>query len=176
MIGKWLAIGIILLFVGVTIAPTINFNTVKASQDDDIVEVTTQACGIQVYGNTTVKLTGEQYQNLQQYLSELSARLNKTQSQDEILLLIKEVVIKLNDYGLLPKHLRINEVQQLILAHYVPTPKSSTQIPSTNNTNSNCLILGRGTWSWAVRYGVNEVMKILYQIEIEHHSFILQTI
>jgi hypothetical protein len=39
---KWLAIGIILLFVGVTIAPTINFQVVKAT-DDDLVEVTTQA-------------------------------------------------------------------------------------------------------------------------------------
>jgi len=33
---KCLAIGIILLFVGVTIAPTINFNTVKASQQNVI--------------------------------------------------------------------------------------------------------------------------------------------
>jgi len=38
MIRKWLAIGIILLFVGVTIAPTINFNTVKASQQNIIKE------------------------------------------------------------------------------------------------------------------------------------------
>ncbi len=35
---KWLTIGIILLFVGVTIAPTINFNTVKASQQNVIEE------------------------------------------------------------------------------------------------------------------------------------------
>jgi len=35
---KWLAVGIILLFVGVTIAPTINFNTVKASQQNLIKE------------------------------------------------------------------------------------------------------------------------------------------
>jgi|WetSurMetagenome_2_1015567.scaffolds.fasta_scaffold149128_2 hypothetical protein len=35
---KWLAIGIILLFLGVTIAPTINFNTVKASQQNLIQE------------------------------------------------------------------------------------------------------------------------------------------
>ncbi len=35
---KWLTIGIILLFVGVTIAPTINFNTVKASQQSVIKE------------------------------------------------------------------------------------------------------------------------------------------
>jgi hypothetical protein len=38
MIRKWLAIGIILLFVGVTIAPTININTVKASQQNVIKE------------------------------------------------------------------------------------------------------------------------------------------
>jgi hypothetical protein len=35
---KWLAVGIILLFVGVTIAPTINFNIVKASQQSVIKE------------------------------------------------------------------------------------------------------------------------------------------
>ncbi len=75
---KCLAIGIILLFIGVTIAPTINFNTVKASTDDDLVEVTAQACGIQEYGNTTVKLTREQYHNLEEYLVGFRARLNQT--------------------------------------------------------------------------------------------------
>ena len=35
MMKKCLAIGIILLFVGVTIAPTINFKTVKASNDNE---------------------------------------------------------------------------------------------------------------------------------------------
>jgi len=38
-----LAVGVILLFIGVTIAPTINFQVVKASTDDDLIEVTTQA-------------------------------------------------------------------------------------------------------------------------------------
>ncbi len=35
---KWLAIGFILLFLGVTIAPTINFNNAKASQQNLIKE------------------------------------------------------------------------------------------------------------------------------------------
>jgi len=35
-ISKWLAIGIILLFIGVTIAPAINFQVVKASQQSEI--------------------------------------------------------------------------------------------------------------------------------------------
>ena len=46
---KWLVTGIILLFVGVTIAPTINFNIVKASHEDDLVEVTTKDCGIEPF-------------------------------------------------------------------------------------------------------------------------------
>jgi hypothetical protein len=103
MIRKWLAIGIILFFVGVTIAPTINFNTVKASTDDDLVEVTTQACGIQGYGNTTVKLTREQYNDLEQYLVEFRARLNQTTTREEAVPLFKEAVVELDKYGLLPK-------------------------------------------------------------------------
>jgi hypothetical protein len=35
---KYLAIGIILLFLGVTIAPAINFNTVKASTENNSIE------------------------------------------------------------------------------------------------------------------------------------------
>jgi hypothetical protein len=50
---KCLAIGIILLFVGVTIAPTINFNTVKASTDNDLVEVTTHQDYNQLNDNET---------------------------------------------------------------------------------------------------------------------------
>ena len=38
LISKCLAVGIILLFVGVTIAPTINQSVVKASQEDDLAE------------------------------------------------------------------------------------------------------------------------------------------
>jgi len=107
MIRKWLAIGIILLFVGVTLAPTINFNTVKASTDEDLVEVTTQACGIKGYGNTTVKLTREQYQNLEQYLIEFRARSNKTTTREEAIPIFKEAVVELDKYGLLPNGMSV---------------------------------------------------------------------
>jgi hypothetical protein len=111
---KCLAVGIILLFVGVTIAPTINFNTVKASNDNDLVEVTTQACGIQGYGNTTVKLTREQYQNLEQYLVEFRARLNQTTTKEEATPIFKDAVVELNKYGLLPKGLGVERAQRLV--------------------------------------------------------------
>ena len=97
----WLTIGIILLLIGVIIAPIFNFNTVRASQDDDLVEVTAQGCGIKGYGNTTVKLTRQQYQNLEQYLVEFRARLNQTTSREEAVPIFKEAVVELDKYGLL---------------------------------------------------------------------------
>jgi hypothetical protein len=45
-VKKGLAISVILLFIGVAVAPSINYSVVTASQEDDLVEVTSQACGI----------------------------------------------------------------------------------------------------------------------------------
>jgi hypothetical protein len=114
---KCLAIGIILLFVGVTIAPIINFNTVKASMDDDLVEVTTQACGIKGYGDTAVKLTREQYQDLEQYLDDFDTRVKQTTTKEEVIVLYKEAIIELNDYGLLPKGMSISLAERLVIGN-----------------------------------------------------------
>jgi hypothetical protein len=118
MIRKYLVVGIILLFVGVTIAPTINFQVVKASSDDDLVEVTTQACGIQGYGNTTVKLTREEYQDLEQYLVEFRARLNQTTTRGEVVPIFKDAVVELDKYGLLPRGMSVEKAQKLIRKEY----------------------------------------------------------
>ena len=110
-----LALGVILLFVGVAVAPSINFNVVKASNDNDLVEVTTQACGIKGFGNTTVKLTRQQYQHLEQYLVDFRARLNKTTTREEAVPIFKEAVVELNKYGLLPKGMSVEQVQKLAI-------------------------------------------------------------
>ena len=91
---KCLAVGIILLFIGVAVAPSINSSVVKASNDKDLVEVTSQACGIQGFGKTTVKLTKQQYQNLEQYLVDFRARLNQTTTREEAVPLFKDAVVE----------------------------------------------------------------------------------
>ena len=55
---KWLAVGIILLFIGIAIAPSINLHVVKASCNNDLVEVNTRACDIEPKGvkRATVKI------------------------------------------------------------------------------------------------------------------------
>jgi len=117
-VKKGLIVSVILLFIGVAIAPSINFTIVKASNDNDLVEVTTQVCGIKGYGNTTVKLTRQQYQNLEQYLVDFRARLNQTTTREEAVPIFKETVVELNKYGLLPKGMSVEKAQQLILGGY----------------------------------------------------------
>jgi hypothetical protein len=148
-----LAVGVILLFIGISVAPTINFNAVKASTNDDLVEVTTQACGIQGYGNTTVKLTREQYHNLESYLVEFRARLNQTSSKAEAVPIFKEAVVELDKYGLLPKGMSVERVQRLVFEQHqnkiIMKLKDSlvnNHLSSLDNeSNYFCLVAGKAT-------------------------------
>jgi len=111
-------VSIILLLIGVIVAPPINYGVVKASTDNDLVEVTSQACGIQGYGNTIVKLTREQNKELEQYLVEFQARLNQTTTREEAVPIFKEAVVELNKYGLLPKGMSVKRAQLLVTVSY----------------------------------------------------------
>jgi hypothetical protein len=150
MMKKLLVIGIIFLFIGVAVAPSINSSVVKPS--DDLVEVTSQACGIQGFGNTTVKLTKERYQNLEQYLVDFRARLNQTTTRGEAVPLFKEAVVELNRYGLLPKGMSVEKVQRLVLnGHQNPQylrvlgERKSLFYGRSTYENSHCLIAGYTT-------------------------------
>ncbi len=145
---KILAIGIIFLFIGITIAPSINQSVVKASTDDDLVEVTTQTCSIKGYGNTTVKLTREQYQNLERYLMEFRARLNQTSTREEAVPLFKDAVVELDTYGLLPKGMSVRAVQRLIVNRFQSVQQFTDPDDNKNHVSSDvkenqyCLITG----------------------------------
>ncbi len=141
---KWLTIGITLLFIGIAIAPSINCTIVEPSNGDDFVEVTTQACGIGGYGAARVKLTREQYLNLQQYLVDFRERLNKTTTREEAVPIFKDAVVKLDTYGLLPKVLNIDRAQKLVVGLYKNT-KLITYLesqPALQEANKNCFIVG----------------------------------
>ena len=106
------------MFLGVTITQTINFNIVKASQEDNCVEVTTQVCGIQRYRDATVKLTRQQYNDLEQYLVEFRARLNQTSTRDEAVPIFKEAVVELYNYGLLPSGMSAKQAQRVVIGQF----------------------------------------------------------
>ena len=116
---------------------------------DDLVEVTSQACGIQGFGNTTVKLTKQQYQDLEQYLVDFRAKLNQTTTREEAVPIFKDAVVELNKYGLLPKGMSVRVVQRLIvnrfqfLQQFVEPDDNKNHVTSDVKENRNCLITGK---------------------------------
>jgi hypothetical protein len=143
LVSKSFVLTIILLFIGVAIAPNINFTVVKASNDNDLVEVTSQACGIQGFRNTTVKLTKEQYQNLEQYLANFGAILNQTTTREEAVPIFKEAILELNKYGLLPRGMSVEQAQSLTIGGYQKV-QSSTLFSTISKKNP---LFFNGTWN-----------------------------
>jgi len=147
-VKKGLVVSVILLFISLAVAPSINFSVVKASNDNELVEVTTEACGIKGFGNTTVKLTKQQYQNLEQYLVDFRARLNQTTTKEEAVPIFKEAVVELNKYGLLPKGMSVEKAQKFVTMLYqgncnFEKLSNCAKFPKSGLTFSNifCLLL-----------------------------------
>jgi hypothetical protein len=113
---KIVAIGIIILFIGVAVAPSITQSIAKADYDDDHVVITTQACGIRGYEDATITISKEQYQDLEQYLTTFREQLNQTSTRQEIIILSMEAVVELERYGLLPKGMGVEQAQRLVTA------------------------------------------------------------
>jgi hypothetical protein len=171
---KSLAVGIILLFVGVAVAPSINLSVVRASNDNDLVEVTTQACGIKGYRDTTVKLTREQYQNLEQYLIDFRAKLNQTTTREEAVPIFKEAVVELDKYGLLPKGMSVERAQRLVSEQHqnniIMKLKDSlvnNHLSSLDNeSNYFCLVAGKATIvrAWGPLFPILAKQGFLYHL------------
>lgn len=119
LIRNGLVAGVILLCLDVGLIPIINFQVVKASDNSEFVELTIQACSIQGFVDTTVKLEKQQYENLMQYMVEYRARVNQTTTTEEVIPLFKDAVVKLNSYGLLPKGMSIVQAQKLVTGGYL---------------------------------------------------------
>lgn len=125
---KIVVIGIILSLISIAIAPAITAGVVNATNDDTPVKITTQACGIQGFTDTTVHLSKEQYQDLQQYLFEFRTRLNQTTTKEEAVSLYKEAVMEVDTYGLLPRGMSVEQAQKL-----VTTGIHIQQVPTIGN-------------------------------------------
>jgi hypothetical protein len=154
---KSLAVAVILLFIGVAIAPSINITVVRAVSNDEFIEVTSEACGIKGYDDTTVKLTKQQYSDLEQYLVEFRAKLNQTTTKEEAVPIFNEAVIELNKYGLLPKGMSVEQAQNYLIG--IPQIMRDSNLFDVNLTKSKmenynylCLVTGETSNTYTVRY------------------------
>jgi len=112
-VRKDLTVGIILLFVGVAFAPSINFNVVKASDDNELVAVTTQACGVKGGDNHTVQLTKRQVREVQRVFDDLKNRMSTAESMEETQRIFNDTIVSLSRYNLLPTGMNIEQTKRL---------------------------------------------------------------
>jgi hypothetical protein len=118
-----------------------------------------------------VKLTRQQYQNLEQYLVDFRARLNKTTTREEAVPIFKEAVVELNKYGLLPRGMSVERAQRLVtglyqntkLANYVEKLLNPSKSLLAEGKNAFCLLCGKG---WRNTYFVGPILKMLCGLSI----------
>jgi len=81
LLCKGIAVVVILLFIGLAFAPSINADVSK----EELVEVTTEFCGLGK--KHTVKLTQEEVDELDQLFDDIKERLDNIETREETCLL-----------------------------------------------------------------------------------------
>lgn len=109
--NKSLVIAVIILFIGLAFAPSINANISK-----DLVEFTTEICGLDGR-KQTVKLTREKAEEVEGLFYSIKKQLNAIESIDEAEEIFKDAVMELDKYGLLGG-LSVKQVLRLINRGY----------------------------------------------------------
>jgi len=150
-IKKGVAVAVILLFIGLAFAPSINANISKASVDSELVEITTEVCGLNG-GKHTVSLTREDAEEVDALFNSISERLNATESREEAEEIFNEAVVELDKYGLLGS-LSVEQAQKLVIGDYqnqmVRRKKDGLHGRYQSNLNKkenfDCLIIGSST-------------------------------
>ncbi len=111
---KVVTVGIIFLIVSIIYAPCITINMAKASNDNDLVKVITQAYDISGDYTYTVLVTQQQLLEIQQLLDELKNRLSSAESMEETQQIFNETIVSLSSYNLLPRGMNIEQAKRLV--------------------------------------------------------------
>ena len=112
LIKKALVVAVILLFIGVAFAPSINANVSKASIESEMVEITTEVCGLNG-GKHTVQLTKAEAEEVENLIDDIERRLDEVETREETVEIFNDVIIELDKYGLLGG-LSVKQAQRLV--------------------------------------------------------------
>jgi len=144
MFMKGLAVAVILLFIGVAFAPSINASVVK----DDLVEFDVEFCGLGK--KHTVQLTQQEAEEVEQLFDGIHSRLSEVETRAEAEEIFKEAVVELDKYGLLGR-LSIKQAQQLMVGSNVRQnllkrfDEMGEEYLDDETANYFCLIMGHLT-------------------------------
>jgi len=145
-VKQGLAVAVILLFLGVALAPTITANAVE-----ELVEVEVEFCGLDK-DKHTVKLTEQEALELELLFDSIKTQLDGVETREETIQVFNDAVEKLDKYGLLGE-LSVQDARLLVTGLYTETKlpnlldKYNEQLktPYLDQENYLCLIAGLTT-------------------------------
>ena len=120
-----------------------------------------------------------QYGEAEKIFNDLQLKLDKVTTKQETLDLFKEVIVELNEHGLLPKGMTIKRAQRLIINGFLRSePEQSFQSNYENNSgNINCLVIGIANETYFRPYpALVQDIPFLYNLAFNHSGFSITTI
>ena len=134
---KGLVIAVILLFIGLAVAPSINADVGK---DSEMVKYTTELCG---FGGAirTIELTQKQSLEVEELFDSIKERLESSETKEESEEIFKEIIVSLDKYGLLGG-LSIKQAQRLVTGNNMNSIFFKESEKSNNYDNALCSIYG----------------------------------
>jgi len=141
---KLLVVGVIVLFLGLAVAPSINANI---GRESELVEITTEICGLDG-GKHTVRLTEKETEEVDRLFENIRLQLNESTSRGEAEEIFNDAVVELDKYGLLGG-LSVKQAQRLVTDKY-QNPRIVKLMNKFYNRNQrggdenfDCLIVGK---------------------------------
>jgi len=167
LIKKGLVVAVILLFIGVAFAPSINANISKASIESELVEITTEVCGINGVKPNTVSLSKEDVDEVEKLIDDIERRLDNVETREETVEIFNEAVVELDKYGLLGG-LSVKQAQRLVTVEY----QNSRFIKLferlfvkyqflDNDSNYLCLVAGQTSYTIRMSFPILRVISFL---------------
>ena len=166
---KLLVAGVIILFLCVGIAPSIHANIQKETLDGDLVEFSTDICGLHGNKQNKVQLTQEQAEELDRLFKRMKTKLNNYETRETTIKIFRDIIVELGKYGIIEDS-AIQRLQQLIY-RWGQHPKTTTSFwknptqPIVNEySNYFCFISGETTTTKLVGLVERGCSALLYSL------------
>jgi hypothetical protein len=149
---KWVVIVLGALIICIAFMPVINGNFGKKFSDKDLVEITIDFCGIANIREQNIQLSKQEVDDLDVLFNDIKLKLENVNGNQEIVEIFNNAVLSLNDFGLLPSDMSVEEVQKLVTNSFRETVTlnerfTNYQLDNNNNENFNCYIFGKTSWT-----------------------------
>jgi len=162
---KGLVVGIIILFIAVSFAPSINANIDRIPIKNKFVETSIRIHRARSITPYTLKLTEKESDEVDRIFDNLKVSLDSAETLEETDEIFNDAVESLYELGLFPNYMTLRESQQLVTGESLnPIIESSLVTHGTGEENFNCRIAGKVTECFMFDLGKLFIGGILFNL------------